>query len=80
MSDVYCRYHCTSCDAHFRSLTAFDAHKRVGVATCATEPRGQWRTREGFCRLTRFKIGEKLPALVWSSTDEYPEGAHDDAA
>lgn len=71
------------CDAHFTSLSAFEAHHRVvngksadGVksryTTCLTAPKNsaktEWVAVEGVCSLTKGSIGSKLPCMLWRNS------------
>ena len=72
-----CRYHCTSCDQHFSSLVAFDAH-RIGPweeRECvlpheAVSERGKTllrvQTTDGICRLQ--PPGERDPVEIVEAT------------
>lgn len=62
-----CRYHCTSCDQHFTSLTAFDAHRdgpweeRICLMPDeAMSVRGRLllgvQTRDGWCSLQTGRL------------------------
>lgn len=76
----HCKYHCAVCDAHFTSLSAFDAHHRVTTSmnaqgardrytTCLVVPKNtpktEWVAVEGVCSLTKGSIGAKLPCMIW---------------
>ena len=62
-----CTYHCASCDLHFSSLVAFDAHRPDGG--CLSRPKDvkklKFTARQGICNLTKGAIGRELPGLVW---------------
>lgn len=62
-----CTYHCASCDLHFSSLVAFDAHRPEGG--CLSRPRDAksltFIGRPGICNLTKGQIGGQVPAEVW---------------
>jgi hypothetical protein len=76
----HCLFHCSRCDAHFRSESAFVAHHRVitganrlGAKTRDVYCRAKLPSRlsqiEGQCSLTKGE--DTIPARIWS---ERPRG------
>lgn len=64
---VWCKYHCASCDECFRSLAAFDAHRRGShyrntrhcvepdTLTRVTDGEALMEGLEGRCRMTNTR-------------------------
>jgi len=78
-----CTHHCATCDRHFSSLSAFDAHRRgefepestiegrhcVPLNHLPEAQAANWKTRSGFCDLTKGSSRlENVP--IWGSAKE----------
>lgn len=81
--NVWCKYHCASCDECFRSLAAFDAHRRgshyKNTRHCA-DPEGLTRLVDGEPLLEALEGRCKRTNSpgVWESTVWRLAGSGDD--
>ena len=79
---IWCKYHCASCDECFRSLAAFDAHRRgshfKNTRHCA-EPSGLIRQVDGEPLLEALegRCRHSNARGVWESTVYRLAGAED---
>lgn len=74
--DLLCIWHCAGCNAHFRSVDAFDRHRPGGECSPEPEtlthektgkPRLQKATETGTCALmhTSKDMSDRYPVTVW---------------